>query len=362
MTTSVKRLFLLELILAVVSTVWADTVVEEIIARINNEIITKSDFEQGKQQLLAELKQQSPDNAEQVFSEREKDALRDLIDQQLLTQRGRDLGITADTETIKRLDEIRKSMNLETMEDLEKAAEQQGVSYEDFKQTVREGIITQIVIGREVGSRINITPEEIRAFYEENKAKLAQPEQVKLSEILVAPEKVAPNATEAAQLAAAETQARELLAQIKAGAKFEEVAQKNSHGPTASRGGDLGYFKRGSLAESLENTVFAMKAGDLSDVIRTKQGFIILKVVEHHAEGVPSVQQVENRIREAIYYQKLGPALRQYLTKLREDAYIDIKDGYVDTGASPNQTKPVIVTAAAQDQQPKKKKKKFLIF
>jgi peptidyl-prolyl cis-trans isomerase SurA len=286
-----------------------------------------------------------------------------LIDQQLLIQRGRDLGITADTELIKRLDEIRKSMNLESMEDLEKAAEQQGVSYEDFKQTVREGIITQLVIGREVGSRLNITPEEIREFYEQNKQKLAQPEHVRLAEILVAPEKVAPNATETEQLAAAEARARELLAQIKAGAKFEEVAQKSSHGPTASRGGMLGDFKRGDLAESLENTVFAMKSGDVSDVIRTKQGYIILKVVEHQAEGIPLVQQVENRIREALYYQKLAPALRQYLTKLREDAYIDIKEGYVDTGASPNQTKPVIITASAQEQQqPKKKKKKFLIF
>jgi peptidyl-prolyl cis-trans isomerase SurA len=186
---------------------------------------------------------------------------------------------------------------------------------------------------------------------------------VRLAEILVAPEKVAPNATETEQLAAAEARARELLAQIKAGAKFEEVAQKSSHGPTASRGGMLGDFKRGDLAESLENTVFAMKSGDVSDVIRTKQGYIILKVVEHQAEGIPLVQQVENRIREALYYQKLAPALRQYLTKLREDAYIDIKEGYVDTGASPNQTKPVIITASAQEQQqPKKKKKKFLIF
>jgi peptidyl-prolyl cis-trans isomerase SurA len=358
-----KKLSLAALLLvALVAAVTADTVVEEIIARINNEIITKSDFQEGKQQLLAELKQQNPQEAERLFAEREKDTLRDLVDQQLLIQRGRDLGITADTEVIKRLDEIRKSMNLESMEDLEKAAEQQGVSYEDFKQTVREGIITQIVIGREVGSRLAITPEEVRGFYEENKQKLSQPERVRLAEILVDPVKVAPEAPEAEQLVAAETRARELLAQIKAGAKFDEVAQKSSHGPTASRGGDLGPFKRGDLAESLEQTVFAMKAGDVSDVIRTKQGYIILKVEEHHAEGVPPVQQVEGRIREALYYQKLAPALRQYLTKLREDAYIDIKDGYVDTGASPNQTKPVIVTASAQDQQPKKKKKKFLIF
>src|SRR5687767_4387474 len=112
-----KKLTVFILLLAFVATLSADTVVEEIIARINNEIITKSDFQEGKQQLLAELRQQNPEEADRAFAEREKDTLRDLIDQQLLTQRGRDLGITADTELIKRLDEIRKSMNLESMED-----------------------------------------------------------------------------------------------------------------------------------------------------------------------------------------------------------------------------------------------------
>jgi peptidyl-prolyl cis-trans isomerase SurA len=174
-----------------------------------------------------------------------------------------------------------------------------------------------------------------------------------------------PAVEDPARVPAAETKAKELLESIRKGAKFEEVAKKSSEGPTAAQGGELGAFKRGALAKELEDKVFAMKTGDVSDVIRTKQGFIILKVVEHQSAGIPPQKEVENQISEAIYYQKLQPALRGYLTKLREDAYIDIKPGFIDTGASPNQTKPVVVASAGTpdgQSSKKKKKKKMLIF
>ena len=119
--------------------------------------------------------------------------------------------------------------------------------------------------------------------------------------------------------------AEDLLAQIRKGASFDDTAKKNSDGPTAAQGGDLGYFKRGALAKELEDKTFAMKPGDVSDVIRTKQGFVILRVVEHQQAGVPPLSEIEPRVQDAIYMQKLQPALRAYLQKLREDAYIDIK-------------------------------------
>jgi len=115
----------------------ADTVVEEIIARVNNQIITRSEFVHSKEQLKQEAQQQDPANADKLVSARDKDVLRDLIDQQLLLEKGKDLGITGDTELIKKLDEMRKQMNLESMDDLEKAAQGQGVSFEDFKQRSR---------------------------------------------------------------------------------------------------------------------------------------------------------------------------------------------------------------------------------
>ena len=346
----------------------ADTVIEEIVARINSSIVTRSDFEKAKEQAAQEAKERGQNDQ---TPKREQDTLRDLIDQQLLVQKAADLGITGDTELIKRLDDIRKSMNLATMEDLEKAAESQGVSYEDFKQNLRNNIVTQAVIGREVGSHIQITKEEAQQFYDEHKPELERPEQVALSEILIAPVKADPNSKEAPpeptqeQIAAAEKRANDLLAQIKAGAKFDEIARKNSDGPTAAQGGDLGEFKRGMLSKDLEDKTFAMKGGDVTDVIRTRQGFIILKVTQHSSAGVPAFKEVEPQVQEAIYLKKLQPALRAYLTKLREEAFIDIKPGFEDTGASPNQTQPVYMAADSpqgKEGAEQKKKKKFLIF
>jgi len=385
-----KQLLYLWLCLVILPVVLkADTVVEEIIARVNNSIITRSDFERSKLQLKDEAKQQDPNNAEKDVAEKERDVLRDLIDQQLLIDKGKDLGLTADTELIKKLDEMRKQMNLDSLDDLEKAAQAQGISYEDFKQNMRNQIITQQVIGREVGGHLNITKEEEQKFYEEHKSEMEQPEQIRLSEILVStskpssitpiakPDPAAPPAADggkpaetpapvappaADELAAAEAKANSLHEQIQKGAAFDEVAKKSSDGPSAGQGGDLGYFKRGTLSKDLEDRTFAMKAGDVTEVIRTKQGFVILKVTEHQQAGIPTMKQMEPRIQDALYYQKLQPALRAYLKKLREEAFIDVHSGYVDTGASPNQTKPVETPGKEAGAKNLKKKKKLGIF
>jgi peptidyl-prolyl cis-trans isomerase SurA len=359
------------LALAVPSFLDADSVVEEIVARVNNQIITRSEYQHEKEQLKQEAQQQDPANADRIYSERERDILRGLIDQQLLLEKAKDLGITADTDLIKRLDEIRKQMNLASMDDLEKAAQAQGVSFEDFKQNLRNQIITQKVISEEVGSKIQVTKDEEQAYYNEHKDELAQPEQIRLSEILVSTEKPAAAnektggadkaaGDDAQQLAAAEAKAKDLLQQIQKGAKFEDVAKKNSDDPSAAQGGDLGYFKRGSLAKELEDKTFAMKPGEVSDIIRTRQGFVLLKVTEHTQPGIQPLKDVEPKVQEGIYMQKLDPALRNYLTKLREDAFIVVKPGYLDTGASANQSNPIetsVKETSAKNLKGKKKKK-----
>jgi len=344
------------------------TVVEEIIARINNHIITRSEFDRSQQQVQQEGEQQNA--TPQDITSKQKNVLRDLVDQQLLLQKGDDLGITAETDLVKRLDEIRKQMNLATMDDLAKAAQEQGVSYEEFKENLRENIITQKVIQQEVGSKVNITPAEIQKYYKDHLSDMTQPEQVRLSEILISTQpkptedpKTAASITDEQRVAAAQAKANQVYEDIEKGARFDDVAKKDSDGPTAAQGGDLGYFKRGTLAKELEDTTFGMKAGEITKPIRTKQGFVLLEVTEHPQAGVPPEKEVEGKIQDAIYLQKLQPALRAYLTKLREDAYIDIKPGYTDSGASPNETKPIYTTAAAdQAKKHNKKKKRFLLF
>jgi peptidyl-prolyl cis-trans isomerase SurA len=349
-----------------------DSVVEEIIARVNNQIITRSEYLREKDQLKQEAQQQDPANADKIYMDRERDILRGLIDQQLLLEKAKDLGITADTDLVKRLDEIRKQMNLASMDELEKAAQSQGVSFEDFKQNLRNQIITQKVISDQVGSKIQVTKDEEQQYYDSHKDELMQPEQVRLSEILVSTQKPAvtnektggsdkPAVDDDPQtLAVAEAKAKDLLSQIQKGTKFEDVAKKSSDGPTASQGGDLGYFKRGALAKELEDKTFAMKPGEVSDVIRTRQGYVLLKVTEHTEPGTPPMKEIEPKVQEALYMQKLDPSLRGYLTKLREEAFIVVKPGYVDTGASANQTNPIetsIKEASARNLKSKKKKK-----
>jgi len=340
---------------------FAAEVVEVIVARVNNQIITRSELQNSRQQMLNEFRQQNIAASDPRVTESDRNLLRDLIDQQLLVQKGQDLGITADTELVKRLDELRKQMNLDSMEAMEKAATEQGINFDDYKQHVRNQIITQQVIQREIGGKLEVTQQEVQKYYDSHKPDLAQPEQVRLSEVLITPASNDPAAQAVAQQKAAQA-----LAEIKSGKSFEDVAKQFSTGPTASAGGDLGYFARGSLARELEEKTFAMKVGDVSDIILTRQGLVILKVTEHTEAGsVPLSPQLENQIRETLYQERMQPALREYLTTLREQAFVDVRPGYVDTGASPNQTKPVEMaqdSAASQAPADKKKKKKLGVF
>jgi len=377
-----KKLRLILVALACMPVLAAGQVVEEIIARVDNQIITRSEFARSKDQLRDEVKTQDPTNADKLYTEREKDILRDLIDQQLLLEKAKELSLSADTDVVKKLDQMRKDMKLDSMEALEKEAEKQGVSWEDFKQNMKNQILTQKVIGEEVGGHLSMTKEEAEKFYEEHKDEMQHPEFIRLSEILITPKTSTPSITlapdpaagnppaqppvdeaakqadDAAALAAAKAKAEDLLKQLRAGASFDEIAKKYSDGPSAADGGALGTFERGKLAKELEDRTFAMKSGEITDVIRVKQGYTILRVDDHQDAGVPPMKDVLPKIQDALYYQKLQPALRAYLTKLREDNYIKVSPGYVDTGASANQTEPVETNTVKEADAKKLNKKK----
>jgi peptidyl-prolyl cis-trans isomerase SurA len=316
------------------------TVVEFPIVRVNDQLIDKSDYERAQQQLLQDAQRENLDADE--LAERQKNLLRDMIDQQLLLSRGKELDINADTEVIRQLDDIRKKNNLDSMEALEKAVRDSGISYEDFKAGIKNQIITQQVVGQEVGRRLTLTAKEEQAYYDAHKQEFVQPEQVRLSEILIP---TAEDATDA-QVAQAKAKADDVVAQLKAGTKFEDLAKQNSGGQTADNGGDLGEFKRGQLAQVLEDQTFGLKAGEFTAPIRTRQGFVVLKVTEHAAAGVQPLSAVDEQVKEAIYQEAIQPALRTYLTGLRDKAYIDLAPGFVDTGSSPKETKPVFTTYA----------------
>ena len=326
--------------------------VEQIIARVNDRVISNSDLTRAQQQLAQEAKHQNVSDAD--LAHQQNNLLRDLIDKQLMLSRGKELGITGDTELIRSLDEIRKENHLDSMDDLEKAVEKQGTSYEDFKANIRDNIITQDVVRDEVGSKLQPSHDQLKKYYETHKESFAEPESVHLSEILIP---TPADATDA-QIATANAQAQDVEAKLRTGADFKSLAKEFSSGPTAKDGGDLGDFKRGALAKVLEDQTFGLPAGGYTEPIRTKQGYVLLKVMQHTPGGVPPQQQVEGDVEQAVYMDQMKPALRQYLTRLREEAYIDIRPGYVDAGASTKQTKPVYTAYVAPLSKRAKKQAK----
>lgn len=334
---------------------YGGVVVEGILARVNDQVITRSDYDRALKEMDDQARQRG-ENLQQI-ADGHKDLLRDLIDQQLWLSKGKEMGITADTELVKQLDEIRKKYNLASMDDLEKAARDQGVSFEDFKANIRNQIITSQVIREEVGRKLSITPGEVQRYFEAHKQEYAQPESVHLSEILVAPG--GPNDTAAAddpqKLAAAKAKADDIEAKLKAGGNFDQIARSSSDGQTAAEGGDLGTYKRGELNKTFEDQTFDLKSGDVTEPIHTKQGYVIFKVVTHNTGGVPQYKDVEQQVEDTYFESRMAPAVRSYLTTLREESYVDIKPGYVDSGASPKETKPVY--SAYTPPAPKKKKK-----
>jgi len=326
--------------------------VERIIARVDDQIITKSDYDRAQSEMDQEMRQHG--SSMQDISEAHRDLLRNLIDQQLWLAKGKELGITGETELVNRLNDIRKQYNLATMEDLEKAAKDQGYSFEDFKQNLRNQIITQDVMREEVGRRIAPTPGEIQRYFDAHKQEYAQPESVKLGEILVS---TGSQPDDQQKLAEAKAKAEDIEARLHAGGDFSQLARSFSDGTTAAEGGDLGQYKRGQLNKIFEDKTFSLKTGEVTDPILTKQGYVILKVNQHIAGGVPQLKDVEDQVEQNYFEEKAGPAMRQYLAQLRDEAFIDVKPGYEDSAATPGEKHSSITMSAYQPPSPKKKRK-----
>ena len=336
-------------------------VVEEIVARVNNEVITRSEFEHSKVTAEEDAKYDcqnrcTPEQLKALIEDRQKNALRDLIDQSLLVQRAKDMGISVEPEVIKQLDQIRIENKLPSMEALEEAVSGQKMNWEDFKNNIRTGLLTKKVIQSEVGSHINVTKEEIQKYYDEHKAEFVRPEQVALRSI-----EINTTGKDEAEVAELKKKAETALKRIQDGEDFGEIAKRYSDGSTAKQGGYLGVYKRGELSKELEDTVFTLKKNGLTGVMETKQGFLIMQVLEHYDEGEQALAKVQNEIEGKLYDQRLEPALREYLKTLREESYVVIKPGYQDAAGGGN-SEIQEVSATPEVTKTKKGHKKYLLF
>jgi peptidyl-prolyl cis-trans isomerase SurA len=331
-------------------------VVEEIVVRVNNEIITTSDLLRSRSTLAEEIRQDCPTctdvQIQAALKDKQQNLLRDLIDQSLLVQKGKDLNINVEPDVIKQLDRIRQQNKLADMEALEDELRKAGINYEDYKGSIRNNILTQEVIRREVSSRILVGKDEVNKYYQEHKSEFIRPEMVYLREFFLSTDKKTEE-----EIPKVEEKAKGYLARIRKGEDFEELTRHYSEGTTAKQGGSLGGYQRGQLAKEIEELVFKMKRGEMTEVIRTKTGFLVLKVEERFEAGQQPVEKVEPEIMNRLYAQKTEPQLRAYLAVLREESYLVVKPGYVDTAAVASTPIVEVEPSADTDKNGKKGKK-----
>ena len=311
-------------------------VVEEIVAKVNGDIVTRGELAHNRQMLEQQLRSEgyTSTRLQEEIKQREKDTLRDQIDQLLLVQRGKDLSIKIDADVTRRLADIQVQSKITDPDKFhEWLREQTGMTFEDFKQQMTNQLLTQKVISEEIGSRINIPEADLRKYYDDHKGDFIREEQVFLSQIIISTEGKTPE-----QVAAAQKKAADLVARARKGEKFSDLAKANSDDvATAKDGGEMPPFKRSDhlLRKEIEDIVFAQKKGTVADPIKIPQGLLILRIDDHFEPGQASFEEVKEEVMQRMAAPQMQPRVREYLTKLRQDAFLEIKEGYVNSGAAP---------------------------
>ena len=308
-------------------------VIDEIVAKVNGDIVTRGELDRSRREMEAEGRKQNMPAARlaQELEALQKDVLRDKIDQLLLQQQGKELNINVGSEISKRVAEIQTQVKIADPEKFRDMVRQQtGMPYEDYISDMKNGMLTQRVIRQEVGGRISIKHDEVQKYYDAHKAEFMRKDRVFLREILLSTE-----GKDAASVAALEKKAKDLTARARKGERFPELARDNSDAVTAQQGGALEGLEKGKLAQNIENLVWSQPRGYVTDPIHLDNGFLILKVDEHQKEGQAELTEVEPEINERLYAPRMQGAVREYLTKLRTTAFLQIKKDFIDSGAAP---------------------------
>jgi parvulin-like peptidyl-prolyl isomerase len=347
--------------------VWAaDTlVVEEIVAKVNGDIVTKTEILRSRKQIEADLRQQKLAGAQfdQAFKARAENVLRDRIDELLLVQRGKELSINVESEVSKQLADIQKNVKIADPEKFQQfVREQVGMPFEDYKNEMRNGMIRERVIRQEVGGQINVPRAEVVKYYEDHKTEFVREERVFLGEIFLS--------TQGKDEAAVEKKAKDLAGRARRGEKFDELARDNSESQTAQNGGDLGGWKRGELAKDIEDLVFDQERNFVTDPVKRENGFLILKVYQKHTRGQATFEEVEQDIMNRLFMPRFQPKIREFLTQLRQTAFLEIKEGWTDSGAAPGkdtawkdpaQLKPETVTKEEVESRTRRRRLLWLV-
>jgi peptidyl-prolyl cis-trans isomerase SurA len=344
----------------------ADVVtVEQIICKLNGDIITNIDLEHDRADLEKQLRANgyTGTRLEDALKDETPNLLRNKIDNLLLVQKGKELELKVDPDVNKYLADLQRQTNTADPEKFQALVRQEtGKSYEDFKEDLKKNFYVQGVVSEEVMRKIQFKTEEVRAYYDTHKDEFQREERVFLREITVSTQG---KQDDPVALAAAQKKAKDLVERARRGERFNELAQANSDSPTAKDGGALDPYKKGDLAPAIEAAVWDKERGTVTDPINIGNALLILRVDEHYKAGLASFEEVESQIQNRILDSRRQVALRAYLTKLRDLSFLEIKPGFEDTGAAPGkdtkwsdpaQLKPETVTKEEVLQNPSRKK------
>jgi len=293
-------------------------IVDRILAQVNNDIITLSDLNREMAQLRQDLAgKYAGEQLKQAIQQAEKDVLEDLIRRKLLLQKATELGFGAniDLQVSAYIEGIRKENKIKDMQEFERVLAQQGLTLAAFRQQIRESMITQGLVQEFVNSRITILTQEVEKYYKDHAAEFTIPEELTLSEIIIP---VGDNPAEA------EAKAKEVRNRLVQGEPFSTLASQYSSGPTASKGGGIGTYVTAKLNPEIAKAVASVKEGEVSAVLKSKEGNVIYRVDSRKVATVRPLEEVRDEIRSRLWRQKFNPELDRFVAQLKEDAYIQI--------------------------------------
>jgi len=338
------------------------TVMDEIVCKVNGDIITRSELERDRRLMEGELRSQGMAAArlQEAIRTATANGLRDRVDRLLLVQKGKELNLKVESDVNKQRADIQRRSQIADPEKFQQfVREQLGQSYEDYKADLTNGILTQEVIREEVLRKIQFKREELEAYYNAHKEDFQRKERVFLREILVAAQ-----GNDDVAMAAAERKAKDLVARARKGEKFPELAVANSDALSAQQGGALDPYVKGELAPEIEALVWDQARGYVTDPLKRATGYLVLKVDDHQKEGLAAFEEVQTEVQDKLFEPRRDPAVRAFLTKLRTEAFLEIKPGFEDSGAAPGkdtswsdpaELKPETVTKEEVAARPRRK-------
>jgi peptidyl-prolyl cis-trans isomerase SurA len=302
-------------------------VVEQVLVKVNGEIITKSEFETRQVQALSnrpELAKTSAASLEfqKAVAQITPDLILNAVDELLLIQRGRESGYTlGDQQFATIVEGIRKSNNLEDEARFKEALKQEGLTMDDLRRNLERTMIVQQVTRVEIMDKISINDEEARAYYDQHRNEFTSPTEITLREILIE----VPTSDRGVNVAeddAARDRAEEVRKRLLAGEPFPRLAGEVSAASSKANGGLIGPIHTDELAPQLRDLLQPMQVGDITGVLRTQRGYQILKLETRTDSKVKSFEEARGDIANRIGDQKLRGEREKYLDRLREQATI----------------------------------------